>query len=207
MISDLIRTMHAAGAPIEAIILAVQAIEAGQAADVERRAKVAERKRKSRAAICDSHGTVTGQSQPVLPPSLSPSIPSSITTLIPETQKRASREPDGFAEWYARFPRRVARKAASKSYAAALRSGVTPAALVAGLETYIATKPPDQEWCHPTTWLNGGRWADEPPEPPLPLAPSPRGPARSPPPRQSAASSRMANVNAFRDRLNEQHRP
>lgn len=58
-IAEMIRRMSEAGAPPEAIAIAVEAIEYVQANDVERRAKQAERKRRSR----DKGVTVTGQSQ------------------------------------------------------------------------------------------------------------------------------------------------
>jgi hypothetical protein len=34
--------------------------------------------------------------------------------------------------------------------------------LLAGVRRYIATKPEDHPWCNPATWLNQGRWEDEP---------------------------------------------
>lgn len=34
--------------------------------------------------------------------------------------------------------------------------------LMSGLDAYIASKPPDRQWCNPATWLNQGRWDDEP---------------------------------------------
>lgn len=30
------------------------------------------------------------------------------------------------------------------------------------MQRYIATKPPDRNWCNPATWLNQERWRDEP---------------------------------------------
>lgn len=34
--------------------------------------------------------------------------------------------------------------------------------LMSGLNAYIRSKPPDRQWCNPATWLNQGRWDDEP---------------------------------------------
>jgi hypothetical protein len=48
------------------------------------------------------------------------------------------------------------------------RRTVDQATLLAALRRYVDTKPPDRHWCNPATWLNQGRWDDEP-------APSPRG--------------------------------
>ena len=33
--------------------------------------------------------------------------------------------------------------------------------LIAGVERYVRNKPDWQEWVHPATWLNQGRWLDE----------------------------------------------
>lgn len=63
-IAELIRGMAAAGAPPEAIALAVEAIEAKDAALEARRASDRERKRRQRSGQSrDSHVTVTGQSE------------------------------------------------------------------------------------------------------------------------------------------------
>ncbi|HEX8556429.1 MAG TPA: hypothetical protein VF695_17155, partial [Sphingomonas sp.] len=56
-VSDLMEAMAAAGAPMEAIVLAVRALEAKDAEIEARRAGDRERKRRQRA------GTVTGQSR------------------------------------------------------------------------------------------------------------------------------------------------
>ncbi len=32
---------------------------------------------------------------------------------------------------------------------------------MAGLRVYIANKPDDRDWLHPSTFLNQGRWMDE----------------------------------------------
>ena len=61
-IACLIENMAAAGASIEAIVLAVRAIEERDAVDAERRAKATERKRRERDRKRDGHATVTGQS-------------------------------------------------------------------------------------------------------------------------------------------------
>lgn len=64
-ISQLIEGLAAAGASVDAILIAVRALEARDVADADRRAKVAERKRNERERKLqsrDSHRTVTGQS-------------------------------------------------------------------------------------------------------------------------------------------------
>ena len=68
--------------------------------------------------------------------------------------------PAGFDAWWGVYPRKVGRKAAVRAYRAALRD-VDAGTLLAGLRAYVKHKPPDVAWCHPTTWLNAGRWEDE----------------------------------------------
>ena len=67
-----------------------------------------------------------------------------------------------FGEWWALCPRKVAKLYAEKVYGRVRRTGVTREALLDGMERYMITKPPYADWCHPATWLNQGRWLDEP---------------------------------------------
>ena len=66
-VSELMQQMSDAGAPMEAILIAVRAIEEREEAVESKRAVERERKRRQRAKAKDegrdSHGTVTGQSQ------------------------------------------------------------------------------------------------------------------------------------------------
>ena len=62
-ISELMRAMSEAGAPLEAIILAVEAIEGRDARLAEKRAIERDRKRRQRSNQSDADGTVTGQSR------------------------------------------------------------------------------------------------------------------------------------------------
>ena len=70
---------------------------------------------------------------------------------------------DPFVRFYAVFPRRVAREAARKAFAKALKT-VTVEELVAGAERYRDDPDRDPRYtAYPATWLNAGRWADERP--------------------------------------------
>ena len=70
---------------------------------------------------------------------------------------------DEFDQFWAAYPRKVAKIAARRAFLKAKRlEGVTIEDLLAGVQRYIATKPDYADWCHPTTFLNGGRWMDEP---------------------------------------------
>lgn len=72
------------------------------------------------------------------------------------------REPQGFAEFYAEYPRKVGKDAARKAYVSALKRA-TKAQILLGAHRY-ATDPnlPEHQFIpHPATWLNGGHWDDE----------------------------------------------
>jgi hypothetical protein len=77
---------------------------------------------------------------------------------------RAALESD-FETWYSAYPRKVAKAKALKAYIAA-RKKTDAETLLAGVETYLKTKPDYADWAHPATWLNGERWLDEPTEAP-----------------------------------------
>lgn len=78
--------------------------------------------------------------------------------------ERAMVVPEGFDVWWAKYPRRIGKLAAMKAYAKVRKGGTTQDVLMDGIDQYIATKPAWQEFAHPTTWLNQGRWMDEAPE-------------------------------------------
>ena len=101
----LIRDMAAAGAPPEAIALAVEAIEQRDVKGAELRGKAAARKRAQRDRERDSHATVTATSQdkshetsPPLPPLPSPQTPLPTPPISPPPSTkpgaRAVRLPD-----------------------------------------------------------------------------------------------------------------
>ena len=77
-------------------------------------------------------------------------------------------KPNGFARFWEAYPNKVAKPAAEKAYARALRtiSGPDPPAeILAGVERAKASRAWAEGFIpHPTTWLNQGRWADEPAE-------------------------------------------
>lgn len=79
------------------------------------------------------------------------------------TETRAGRAslPEGWEAWWEIYPHKVGKDAAQPAYRKALAK-TDAATLLAGLNAYIASKPPDRPWCNPATWLNQGRWADRP---------------------------------------------
>lgn len=71
-----------------------------------------------------------------------------------------------FEKWWKVYPHKVGKGAAEKAFERALFTFPFPdravLQLISGVERYIASKPKDQPWCHPTTWLNQRRWEDQP---------------------------------------------
>ncbi|PKR89029.1 hypothetical protein CXZ10_13070 [Pleomorphomonas diazotrophica] len=78
-IARLIEELVATGAPIDAIVIAVRAVEEGQAVEAERRARATERKRQQRERerdrTRDGHATVAGQSSDTPRPPSFPHTP------------------------------------------------------------------------------------------------------------------------------------
>lgn len=72
--------------------------------------------------------------------------------------------PDDFkAQFWDAYPHRVGKTDALAKLDRIRKSKrVTFDKLMSGLRSYIRSKPPDRQWCNPATWLNQGRWDDEP---------------------------------------------
>lgn len=100
----------------------------------------------------------TSKNPPVRAHQIRPSAVSS------RAARRRESEPDGFADFYDRYPRKAARRAAAKAFAGAIRRGATLAEILAGLERHRFSDDPQYQ-PHPATWLNQNRWLDEPAEP------------------------------------------
>lgn len=103
-----------------------------------------------------------------------PAVPSSLTlnpiplTLNPLTPipgkarpRRVDEDTPEFLSFWAHYPEKIGKAAARRAFATALPK-TTLDAMLASLERYKASKPPDRSWCHPATWLNQERWLDQP---------------------------------------------
>jgi hypothetical protein len=77
----------------------------------------------------------------------------------PPTADAAEDEPDLFADFYAAYPRKEARRSAEKAWAAAIKRGADPADILVGLRSF---KFADERRFIPlpASWLNADRWAD-----------------------------------------------
>ncbi|MGY2019369.1 helix-turn-helix domain-containing protein [Nocardia gipuzkoensis] len=72
-------------------------------------------------------------------------------------------DPEGFHEFWSIYPRRVARGQAVKAFAKALKRADL-AEILEGARRYAAARKGENPTytAHPSSWLNGDRWADEP---------------------------------------------
>jgi len=97
------------------------------------------------------------------PRSLNPepcSAEPSITIIEPSKSDNAR---DGFEEFWDRYPRRIGKAAARKSYAKAMKA-TTHDEIMFGLSQQMPSLASrEQQYIpHPSTWLNQERWNDEP---------------------------------------------
>jgi hypothetical protein len=99
------------------------------------------------------------------------SVPDRIPSLSPDQgvdparakRQRRTEESASFAAWYAEYPRKVGRTKAAAAWAKFeldARADAVMVALRAQLAHYRAR--PIEKVPHPTTWLNEGRWNDDP---------------------------------------------
>ncbi|MGH3433096.1 MAG: helix-turn-helix domain-containing protein [Thermocrispum sp.] len=106
----------------------------------------------------------------------------SITIQEPSKRDIAPSPTDDFDAFWASYPRRKARQAARTAWDRALKAGAEPSALVAAAQRYAAQRAgEDPKYTpHPATWLNQGRWQDEPDSRPLRLVAGGYRPFRNP---------------------------
>lgn len=72
--------------------------------------------------------------------------------------------PEMFVRFYTIYPRRIGKKAAEKAWAKAIKDGAEPELVIQAAQRYAASRVgQDPKYTpHPATWLNQGRWEDEP---------------------------------------------
>lgn len=135
--------------------------------DAEQREKWRDRQETHRETARRQKDDVTRdvtQESPRSSSSSSTSVDSSVPSESKTPADRASKaEPDGFAEFYAAYPKHVGRDAAIKAYRGALKRAAAEE-ILAGARRYAEERAgEDPKFTkQPSTWLNGGHWADEP---------------------------------------------
>lgn len=84
-------------------------------------------------------------------------------TVLELTVPQPSKEQPDFGYLWEHFPRKQAKIAAKKAWDKAIANGADPEAIVAGARRFAADPNRDPMFTpHPATWLNEGRWEDEP---------------------------------------------
>lgn len=83
-----------------------------------------------------------------------------------DRKKDEPQEPELFARFYAAYPRKLGKQAAVKAWNKAVKGGVAPEVILRGIEQQaeILERRERQFVPHPATWLNQGRWEDDPDE-------------------------------------------
>lgn len=181
-IAALIRRMAELGTPAEAIALAVEAIEAEQAKDAERKAKRAAQKANERARKANDEATVERLSRDieatvgdkVLSPSQekerSPEPPKENSTL-PQSpnlsvHRKRSTPSEFFEKFWSAYPRREGsnpKQPALKAFNREVSAGADPEAIIGGARRYATdqTGKDPRFVAQALTWLNQRRWEDE----------------------------------------------
>lgn len=72
---------------------------------------------------------------------------------------------DSFQKFWRAYPHKVSKFAALRAFNKAIKI-TSLEEIISGVERYIKAKPEHIAYCHPASFLNGGRWEDQPaPEP------------------------------------------
>ena len=177
---ETIELLVKAGVSGEDLVAILRSMEADTApaprsANAERQARFRARKALEAESVTPSViDNVT--SSVTSPPPLAPSPPDPPNPTPPRLDitprvKGPAGKPSGFARWWEAYPNKVGKQAAERAYATACRKiggHDPPRILLDGLQRALASGVWDEGFIpHPTTWLNQGRWDDEPaPKPP-----------------------------------------
>lgn len=107
---------------------------------------------------------VTGVTQTVLEPTHKPPQDTPALFAVPPQPLEVELEGDGFDQFWAVYPRKIAKGDARKAWAAAVKAAKGPNLIIMGAEKYAAdpTRTP-QFTAYPATWLRAQRWDDEGP--------------------------------------------
>lgn len=100
----------------------------------------------------------------------------SVSTDVETLSARSAREIDGFAAFWAAYPKRVDRRNAEKAWKAAIGRGVDPGHMVAAAHRYAerTTGREARYIKHASSWLNAGSYDDEPDRPTVSSEPESR---------------------------------
>lgn len=130
--------------------------ELARAADISsKRRAAAEQMHSKKDAIAEQEQSTSTHTRDVIVSSL-PSLESSLELSEPQREQACGK----FDQFWSLYPNKVGKKAARKKFDIALKA-IDFETLMVALRAYVS-KTDDRPWCNPETWLNQGRWDDEP---------------------------------------------
>jgi hypothetical protein len=92
--------------------------------------------------------------------------PSPTTALVRLPSRAVVNADDAFDRFWNAYPRKVGKKDARRAFERALRDGADVCHMLATIEAWRGEWQARPQFCpHPSTWLNKGRWDDDPPAP------------------------------------------
>lgn len=104
----------------------------------------------------------------------------------------AKSTPDGFDQFWSTYPKRVGKQAAIKAWRKA--TGLAdPDTIIDGARRYAESRQGEDPkfTAHPSSWLNAGRWDDEP------------QPRYTPPPKRSAKDDKIAQLQSLKSAVSD----
>lgn len=135
-------------------------------------------------------------------PEQTPSKPLASSSQPQPEEKEVASQPNSraqiaadFIEFWKIYPNKADKKVAAVKFAQ-VRKKNSLAAILAGLRTYIDSKPPDRQWMLPTTFLNRERWNDEPAPVPHRFTPQSNFPRSGPDQKLAAGLRHIARIDA-----------
>ena len=101
-------------------------------------------------------------------------IPSEALSSLPRQRTPVAADPL-FDEFWSAYPRKVGKGTAQQAWQRARRKKIDPRQIIRGAQTFAAqcaAEKTDRRYIpHPSKWLSGERWGDEPQQEPAPVSP------------------------------------
>jgi hypothetical protein len=172
LIAAALKHMLAAGMPHDAIVAAVADMEAAagpvRSKGAARTAAWRERHKASQSVTSDESDACDASLSPEQkPPTPHKTQPLSLKENPPKGgQKKGDDWPrDANERFWQLFPKKVGKQAVFAKLDRLRRDGVDYETITAGVRRYLDSDPETEFIPHPLTWLNQGRWDDEPSPP------------------------------------------
>jgi len=171
-IAAVLRELMAAGLSGDALVDAVERIESApsKSSNAARQQRYRDRQKEAQTVTRNvtSVTNVTQSTPPAFPLDVPPkeiSNPPLNPPITPHENFRPIAKIDPFDAFWRAYPRRTAKLAAQKAFASAIKRGADPNAMTAAAQSFADSPDRDPQFTpHPATWLNQGRYDDQPQE-------------------------------------------